>query len=94
MPSPGDGRAGVTSETLEAIRDQHGLGPEWEPRFTADTPVAERTAEDCEALGFEVRVFPHPADVTPGRMPGRGDRCVVYTRERNDDEGGLDDDLF
>lgn len=97
MPAPGDGLEGFTPKTLEEIREEHGLGPEWESRFTADTPVAEQKAEEYEELGFEARVFPHPEDVGRGQIPGRGDRCVVYTRERGDDEdygGGLDDDLF
>lgn len=95
MPAPDD-LQGFTPKTLEEIREEHGLGEEWEPRFTADTPIAEQKAAEYEELGFEAEVFPHPEDVGRGQMPGRGDRCVVYTREKQDDAviGGLDDDLF
>lgn len=97
--SPGDG-IDVHPKTLEEIREEHGLGEEWEPRFTADTPIAERKAAEYEELGFEARVFPHPEDAGRTRIPDRNDRCVVYTRDRaaddaDDGDGGpLDDDLF
>lgn len=88
-----DDIAGFKPKTLEEIRDEHGLGAEWEPRFAADTPRAEQKAEEYEQMGFEARVFPHPDDVSRGQMPGRGDRCVVYTRETDDDDsGGMVDD--
>lgn len=99
-PEPGESPDGVDfhPRTLEEIRAEHGLGEEWEPRFTANTPVAEQKADEYEQLGFEARVFPHPEDVGRKAMPGRGDRCVVYTRDasESDSEGGgpLDDDLF
>lgn len=83
-------------KTLEAIREEHGLGEEWQPRFTADTPIAEQKAEEYREVGYEAEVFPHPDDVGRGQVPGRGDRCVVYTRPREADrEGGIvDDDLL
>lgn len=85
---------GFKPKTLEEIRDEHGLDDEWEPRFAADTPIAEQKAEEYRGMGFDAEVFPHPDDVSRGQMPGRGDRCVVYTRE-TDEEGGLvDDDIF
>lgn len=84
----------IEPRTLAEIRDTHGLDDEWEPRFTANTPEAEQKAAEYEDLGFEARVYPHPDDVSRGQPPGRGDRCVVYTRPADDEEGGLDDDLF
>lgn len=87
---------GFEPTSLEEIREEHGLGEEWEPRFSADTPRAEEKAEEYEAMGFEARVFPHPDDVSSRQMPKRGDRCVVYTREGDDDdEGGMvEDDIL
>lgn len=87
---------GFEPTALEEIREEHGLGVEWEPRFSADLPRAERKAEEYSEMGFDARVFPHPDDVTRREMPERGDRCVVYTREADDvDEGGLiEDDLL
>lgn len=97
VDSKADALAGFKPKSLEEIRDEHGLSAEWEPRFAADTPRAEEKAEEYEAMGFDAEVFPHPDDVSRGQMPGRGDRCVVYTRERDEDdsEGGfVDDDIF
>lgn len=86
----------ISLRTLEEIREIHGLGDEWEPRFAADTPIAEQKAEEYRQLGFEAEAYPHPDDVSRGQMPGRGDRCVVYTRETDDDDDGgmIDDDLL
>lgn len=84
---------GFEPRALDEIREEHGLGEDWQPRFAADTPRAERKAEEYEEMGFEARVFPHPDDVGRGEMPGRGDRCVVYTRPpETDTEGGFVDD--
>lgn len=86
---------GFKPATLEEIREEHGLGDEWEPRFAADTPRAEEKADEYRQLGFEARVFPHPEDVSPRELPERGDRCVVYTREKEDEDGGMvNDDIL
>lgn len=97
-PATKDDIEGFKPKTLEEIREEHGLGDEWTPRFAADTPIAEQKAEDYRDLGYDAQVFPHPDDVGRGQMPGRGDRCVVYTRPResgeDEDSGVIDDDLL
>jgi hypothetical protein len=86
---------GFEKAALDEIRDEHGLGDAWEPRFAADTPRAEQKAEEYRELGFEARVFPHPEDVSKREIPERGDRCVVYTREKENDDGGMiDEDIL
>lgn len=87
---------GFKQTDLEDIREEHGLDSSWEPRFAADTPIAEQKAEEYRELGYHAEVFPHPDDVSKGQMPGRGDRCVVYTRpkESNSDGGVVEDDLY
>lgn len=90
-----DDLTGFEPMDLEEIRERHKLDDEWEPRFAADFSRAEEKAEEYRQLGFEAEVYPHPEDVKPNQMPGRGDRCVVYTRETEDEDGGMiDDDLL
>jgi len=88
--------APLEPRVLEELQEIHGLGDDWEVRFAADLEVCEQRAEEYEAMGFEVEVFPHPDDVSRGQLPGDHDRCVVYTRAA--DEGGagglIDDDLL
>lgn len=85
----------ISLRTLEEIREIHQLDDDWEPRFAADLPRAEEKAEEYRQLGFEAEVYPHPDDVKSNQMPKRNDRCVVYTRESDDDEGGMiDDDIL
>lgn len=85
---------GFEPMALEEIRERHKLDEEWEPRFAADFSRAEEKAKEYRQLGFEAEVYPHPEDVSPREMPSRGDRCVVYTRETDDDGGMIDDDLL
>jgi len=85
----------ISLRTLEEIREIHQLDEEWEPRFAADTPRAEEKAAEYRQLGFEAEVYPHPDDVETIQLPSRNDRCVVYTRESDDGEGGMiDDDIL
>jgi hypothetical protein len=82
----------ISLRTLEEIREIHNLDEDWEPRFAADTPRAEEKAAEYRQLGFEAEVYPHPDDVATNQLPARNDRCVVYTRDTDDDDGGMIDD--
>jgi hypothetical protein len=84
----------ISLRTLEEIREIHNLDEEWEPRFAADTPRAEEKAAEYRQLGFDAEVYPHPDDVDTNQLPARNDRCVVYTRETDDDGGMIDDDIL
>lgn len=91
---PNTNRGEIEPRPLEELREIHGLDESWDPRFTADTPIAEQRAEEYRDLGFDVEVLPHPDDAGSRRIPGRGDRCVVYTKPIENGGSEMADDLF
>lgn len=55
----------TSSDLPQEYLDKHGLGDEWEVRFTADELRAQEMANQYQEMGYEVELLP----LAPGSDP-------------------------